>query len=95
MDESLDAIAASQPLNLQLAVAAEHLEREQVLPLAATAVHEGHLLLRSSQQQEGVVIHRHVPEPAARESIDLNELAREPAGQVDEVHALIDQLAAA
>ena len=54
---------------MQLAVAAVDLEREQVLPLGAADVQERGLVARAvSQQQEGVVVDRHLPEIGVRRS---------------------------
>src|SRR5689334_9551720 len=56
---------------------------------------EGHLLRGGFQQQEGVVLHGHVPEVGRNRSLHLVEVAQEPACKVDQVHALVDELSAA
>ena len=53
---------------------------------------EGGLLSHRSQEQKGIVVHRHLPEVRMGEPVHRGEVAKEPARQVDEVHALIDQL---
>src|SRR5437016_4901813 len=44
-----------------------------------------------SQEQERIVIDFHVPEVCRREPMHVDEIAQEPAGQIDEVHPLIDE----
>ena len=53
------------------------------------------LAARRLQQHEAIVLHRHVPEIGVGEAIDLYELAEEPACQIYEMDALVDQLPAA
>src|SRR5580658_2921448 len=47
------------------------------------------------KQQESVIFHGHLPEEAGRAPGDAREVAQEPARQVDQVDALVEQLAAA
>ena len=93
--QPLDAVAAAEAVDLELAVAAEDLEGEQVLPLGAARVQPGDLPGRRLQQQEAVVLDRHLPEERRDVAAHLGEVAGEPASQVDQVDALVEQLAAA
>ena len=93
--QPLEAVAAAEPINLQFAAAAEELPGECVLPFRAAGMQEGYLVCWRSQQQEAVVLHRHVPEKRVREAFDARELAEEPARQVDQMHPLVEQFATA
>src|SRR5580765_5715431 len=77
--QRLDAVAAAQSLDLELGIAPEDLEREGVLPLGPGRVQPGHLSARGPQQQEPVVLDRHVPEERSDVTLDVNEVAQEPA----------------
>ena len=48
-----------------------------------------------AQQHEGIVINRHVPEERVRKAFHVNEVAKKPAREIDQMHALIDDLSAA
>src|ERR1035438_29435 len=47
------------------------------------------------EQQESVIFDRHFPEVTGRAAGDAREVAQEPARQVDQVYALVQQFAAA
>ena len=89
------AIAAAEAVDHQLAVAAEDLERERVLPFGPGRVQPSHLPGAAAQRHEAVVVGRHVPEQRRHRRIVDGEVAEKPARQVDQVRALVDQLAAA
>src|SRR5205823_5014813 len=78
-----------------LAISAEDLETEQVFPLATAGVQPCHLPLRGFEQREAIIFDRHIPEERADVAADLSEIAGEPARQVDQMHALVEHLAAA
>ena len=48
-----------------------------------------------AEAEKGVVVDRHIPEGSGGVALDGGELAEEPAGEVDEMDALIDEFAAA
>src|SRR5579862_2539590 len=76
-------------------MAAKDLEAKEILPLGAARVQPRNLAPGSAQAQEGVVFHRHLPIEVGNLAADLGDVTKEPSGQVDQVNALIEQLAAA
>lgn len=56
---------------------------------------EGGLPGGGAEVEEGVVIDLHVPEVGGGVACDGGEIAEEPAGEVDEVNALVDEFTAA
>src|SRR5262249_20530601 len=70
-------------------------EAEQILPFGPARVKERDLAARRFEQQEAVVLDGHVPEVGGRRAAHTGEIAEEPAREIDQVHALVDQLAAA
>ena len=81
--------------HLQLALAAVELEGKHVLPFRAAGMQESHLLLGRLQQEEGIVVDRHIPEESVGRAVDFGDVTQEPARQIDQMNPLIDQLAAA
>src|SRR4029079_2662504 len=65
-----------------------------IFPFRAAYVQERDLFASRLEQQEGIVIHRHIPEISVRVAIDFREIAEEPAGRIDQMGPLIDQLTA-
>src|SRR5882757_3369159 len=93
--QALGTVAAAEPLDLKLSVPSVEFERKGIFPLGAARVQKRDLLLRRLEQQESVVVHRHVPEIGMGIPADLGKIAKEPAGEIDEMYSLIDQLAPA
>jgi hypothetical protein len=58
-------------------------------------VEECGLAGRGAQGQERVVVHRHVPEVGGRDPVHVGEGAQEEPGEVDQVDALVHELAPA
>ena len=56
---------------------------------------EGYLAAGGFEEEETVVFDGHIPEVGAGAAADAGEIAEEPAGEVDEVGALVEQFAAA
>ena len=53
------------------------------------------LTSRRAQAEEGVVVDLHVPKRRGGVALDRREIAEKPACEIDQVHALVDELAAA
>ena len=51
--------------------------------------------LALAKQQRRVVLHRRVPEVGAQNRAVQRQRARDPVAEVEQMHALVDQLAAA
>ena len=50
---------------------------------------------RRAQAEEGVIVDLHVPKRRGGVALDRREISEEPAGQIDQMHALVDEFAAA
>ena len=50
--------------------------------------------MRLPKQQRGVVLHRYVPEVGAKQRRMQRQGPGEPVGEIEQMHALVDQLAA-
>src|SRR5262245_24859704 len=59
--QTLEAIAATEPVDRELALPSVDLERKQVLPFGAADVEEGHSAVLSAEGQKRIVVYRHVP----------------------------------
>ena len=53
------------------------------------------LTCRRAQAEEGVIVDLHVPKRRGGVALDRREISEEPAGQIDQMHALVDEFAAA
>src|SRR5581483_4972698 len=93
--ETLGAVAAAKALDGQLAVAPHDFEDEQVLPFGPGRMQPGHALPGAGEREETIVLHGSLPEIGRYRAVSQRELAEEPARQIDQMRALIDQLAAA
>src|ERR1019366_3344737 len=93
--QAFGAVAPTEALDVELGAAGVDLEREEVLPLGARGVQLGDLSARGPERHEGVVVDRHLPEERGHLTVHARELlAQIPAREVDEVDALVDELAA-
>src|SRR6059058_2001092 len=54
----------------------------------------GGLTMDCPQGKEGIVVRDHFPEICRQMAFHRREIAEEPAGEIDEVHALINQFTA-
>ena len=96
--QRLRAVRADEAVDLQLRGAAVDLEREHVLPLRPGDVQQrpGRRALDGvAEQQRGVVLDRRVPELRAQKRRVQRQRPGEPVDEVEQVHALVDQLATA
>src|SRR5260221_6433696 len=96
MVEPSHAIPPAETFEVELRVSRVDFEREHVLPLRTRDLQVGHLPLRRREREKRVVVDGHVPKVSLDATEYVCELrADEPAREVDEVNALIDELAAA
>ena len=93
--EFFGAVGTAEAVEGEFGVAAVDFEGEEVFPLGAGDVEEGGLPGGGAEVEEGVIIDLHVPKIGGGVAFDGGEIAEEPAGEVDEVDALVDELAAA
>ena len=93
--ESLDPVAAAETFDVQLSGAPVDFEREEVFPFRAAHLQPRGLAGGGAEIEKGVVVHRHVPKARARVPLDAGEVAEEPAREINEMHALVDEFAAA
>ena len=95
-DEPLLAIRACEPVDLQLPGRAEDLEREEVLPLRPARVeHRPGAGLALAEDHDGVVLDVHRPERGAEQRAVKRQRPEQRVAQVEQVHPLVDELAAA
>lgn len=93
MRQAFDTVAAAQPINRNLSIASVDFQREEVFPFRAAHVEERRLPTRRSQGEERVVVNRHIPEVRGRDPVNVGKRpSKKPAGQIDQVHSLIDEL---
>src|SRR5262249_11539045 len=88
-------ITPAEPADFELTHPAGNLEREEVLPFCPTGMKKGYLAPCRLQQEKTVILHRHIPEVSTRAPSYAGEVAQKPAGEVDQMRPLIDQLAPA
>src|SRR5689334_12632781 len=79
---------------MQFPVSPINFKREKVLPFRAAGMKPRRLIIRCPQKQKCIVIDRHVPKVGGRKTADVREVAEKPLREVDQMNALIDQLAA-
>src|ERR1700722_19189571 len=96
LDQALDAVALPEPLDHECAARPENLEREEVLPLRPARVKARDRASGVAEQGEGIVFERRDgPDRALAHTVRADRIAREPANQVEQMHALIGQFATA
>ena len=93
--QPLHAVAAAESFPVQLGVAAVDFEAEQIFPFAATDVQPGGLAGGVAQAQKRIVVHRHLPEIRRGMAFHGGEFAEKNPRQINQVHALVNQFAAA
>ena len=70
-------------------------KRKLVLPFGPGGMQPRHPVFRARQSQEAIVVDLSRPEIAGHGAVGQGEIAEKPARQVDQMRALVDQLAAA
>jgi hypothetical protein len=95
VNKPFHAVAPPEAIDCDLACPAVDLEREEVLPFCAADMQECDLSRLRAKSHKRVVLDRHIPKVRRHDALDRGEGPEEPAREIDEVDALIDELASA